>query len=417
MAAPSRCRYLLPLMRAVRLQYFLAFAAIGSLLPYISVYFLRNGLSKSQIGTVLAVASLAIILSPALATLLADLRIDARRVLAGCFLLSGMLLIGVWAAAGFWPILIFWGLYALASVPLLPLQDGINFAIQQQRLEQNRPAEPYHRVRVWGTVGFILPSLLLFFFLRYGASIGMIMASGMLFCFAGLINSFFLPDPQIRSRPHPADALSDADRLPTVAAFAALLRPPMFVFCAAMFLLHMSAAAYYGFYPIYLTEQVGIDEQWIGLIAQIGVVIEIFFMLSFGRLTRRLGFKGVMILGVSGIAARMVLLAAWPTALIAVGTQVFHGIQVLGMQVVPPVFLNRFAEEKFRHSMQGLYTILIVGIARLVGGQLSGIVAERNLLWAFWGAAALSALAGVLILFAFFEQTHPPRSVDHPPAA
>ena len=396
-------------MRALRVQYFLAFAVMGSLLPYVSAYFRQEGLSQPQIGYVLALSSVAIILSPVLVTLLADTRLDARWIMAGIFAFSAITLLLVPLAHGFVPILLIWAAHNIAFVAVQPLEDGINFAIQEQRRRRGEPLTPYHHIRVWGTIGFILPSLVLFAFLWAGYSLKLSLWSGAGFAALGLLNTLFLPDPLIRARPDPASALPDSARLPTFGAARAMLRRPVFIFCVATFLLHGAVTAYYGFYPIYLTERLGLGRQWLGLANNLGVVVEIFFMLSFGWWLRMLGLKRLMVLGAMCIALRMALLAV-PSVALAIGSQILHGPMVLVLQVAPPVFLNRDADDRYRHSIQGLYTMLIVGVSRIVGNLLAGPLAKWSLTGLYGCAAAVCLVAAGLVVLAFSD-AHAPAGV------
>src|SRR6516164_5423306 len=85
----DRDRPMLPLMQMVplrdtRLQYFISYAMLGSILPYASVFFRATGLSNAQVGYLFSIYSLASVLSPVLVTRVADGRgLDPRRLLAG----------------------------------------------------------------------------------------------------------------------------------------------------------------------------------------------------------------------------------------------------------------------------------------------------------------------------------------------
>src|SRR5688500_19272023 len=54
-------------------------------------------------------------------------------------------------------------------------------------------------------------------------------------------------------------------------------------------------AVHGAFYPIYLTERVGLDEKWIGQVSNLAVVIEIFFVFGCGALVARLGMKRLLL--------------------------------------------------------------------------------------------------------------------------
>jgi len=386
--------------RSVKLQYFIAYAVMGSLMPFLSVLLKQQGLDEAQIGYAMGASSLAILLTPVVVTLLADSRHDSRRLVAAVFAVSSIALAALRFVHGFWPTVVLLCLHSLAYVAMIPLQDGLNFAVQRHREAAGHPVTPYHKIRVWGTLGFILPSILLFGLLREGGVVDASLIAATAFCLLGLVNSLRLPDPRIyvaESTPH----ATASSQLPTAAAGRALLRRPVLVFCVGMMLSHIASSAYYGFFPLYLTEVVGVEERWIGPIFNAGVVLEIGYMLSFGWLINRLGFKRFMIVGIICMGLRMALLAAYPSAVVAVGSQAIHGMVVLAMQVAPAMYLNRQAGDQYRSSIQGLYTMAVAGTSRVAGSLIAGQLAQDSLLHLFGYAAALSLVAAALFLFAF----------------
>ena len=86
-------------MAAIRIQFFVSYAILGSLMPLLGV-FLQDvkGLSATQVGLASGLMSLAMLASPALFTLLADTRLDSRRILAVAFAVSATVL-GLMAVA------------------------------------------------------------------------------------------------------------------------------------------------------------------------------------------------------------------------------------------------------------------------------------------------------------------------------
>lgn len=404
-------------MRDVRAQFFLTFAVLGTVLPYAPVFFREAGLSQTQVGLAFALWSAAQILSPVLVAWAADTRVDPRRLVLLCMAGSGASLLALGFARGVGPVLAVWGVYCLASIPLLPLLDGIYFSLRQRRGERGEPLRPYHRVRVWGTVGFIVPSLLLYWLLHEGMPVAGALMSGAALAALAAVQAMLLEDPRATvppavGRADAAAATSDecaADPppragagLPTAAAARTLLRPNLLVFCAALFLAQMASTAMAAFYPVYLTERVGIAVEWVGLIAQVGVVVEVFFVWGFGWLADRIGTKGVLVAGLACVALRLLLMAAFATVPVAVGTQLFHGIHVLMMGVMPQTFLDRHADDDCRHSIQGVY-VMLMGVGKMAGSLAAGPVAAHSLQAVFGYGAALCAVAAGLALAAFRE--------------
>lgn len=385
-------------MRALRWQYFLVYGINGALLPYLAVLFRERGFDSVQIGQLFAASSAAVIISPAIMTALADAAIDPRRIVRVALAMSVVFLLLLSRAQTFWYTMVLWSAQSLVIMPMLPVVDGLNFAIQQRRREAGLPPALYHRVRVWGTIGFIVPGLILFVLMRMGWSTGGVLIGGATMSLLGMLNTLMLPDP--RAARDPAQP-AQRHRLPTLGALRAMTEKHVLGFCAALFLAHMAMAAMYTFYPLYMTEALGVGKAWLGPITNIGVFVEIFCMLGFGWLTAKLGLRRLVVISMGAAAIRLLLLWAFPNVWVGVASQVFHGLTVLAVHVIPAVFMNMHAQERYRHSMQGVYTMLILGVARVTGSWLAGAVAEVDLVRLMGVAGLLCAAATGLLWVAF----------------
>lgn len=387
-------------MRAIKAEFFLAFAVLGSLLPYLPVYLEQRGLSDAQIGWVLSAGGFAVLLTPVLVTLLADTHLQNRTLLACSFAAASVALGLLWWAGDFWPIFLAHAAFALAFAAVVPIQDGLYFAMQRQRLAAGLPTVPYHRVRVHGTVGFIVPSLVLYVWLAAGAPVGVSLAAAIVSSLLALANTPLLAPSRIETD----GRAGPGTRLPTLHAFRALASGPVLLFCIACWIVQLAIAGYYAFYPIYLTRGLGVDEKWIGLISNLGVLVEVFFMLGFGWLERRLGLRALLGLGGACMALRFTLLWLFPNVWVAVLTQGFHGMMVIVVYLVPPIYLDRQAGDAFRNSIQGLYAMLIVGSGRIVGNAIAGYVADYSLTGVFGYSAALSVAVMALFVLGFRDR-------------
>ena len=401
---------MIPGLGPVKRQYFWAYTVMGSVLPYLPVFLESRGLSMSQIGWVLSLTGVGIIVSPVLTTLLADTRVQSRTLLGVLFGLTGGSLAWLAGVGGFWWLLIAYGCYSVAFAPMTSLQDGMYFHRRQELEAAGQSPPAYHAVRVWGTFGFILPSLGLYLLLARGFDTAIAVWCAAACAVVGLVNSLTLP--RQRRGPVVGDAGADeggpaerpkgGGKLPTVAAWRALTAPRVRVFCLATFLLQLAAAAYYGFYPVYLTGPVGIDERWIGLISNLGVLVEVGFMLGCGWILRAVGMRWLLVVGAAAMAVRFMLLGLVPTVGVAVATQALHGVMVLVIHVAPPMYIDRRARPAFRNSIQGLYAMAVYGIGRILGNLLAGWVGDdASLPTMFLYAAVLCAVAAGLFLLVF----------------
>ncbi len=372
---------------------------MGCVFPFIAVYLREQaGFSEAEVGYAMALGFGTVMLSPVIVTFLADLQVDSRKLLAALYILSG----AVFFAFGFfehiWILIILWGLHSLSFSAQVPLQDGFYFSVTKQLKQEGQTSAPYHRIRIWGTVGFILPSIYVFFLIRNGASISIILPLAVGSSVVGLINAFTMIDTR-------RQALKEERKekgLPTLEAARVLFHPSVLPWAVGMALGIMGGATFYAFYPIYLREVVGIPAEWLGLIFNIGVAFEFFFLLSFGWLLRKLGIRLLIGLGLALASLRMGLLAIFPTVEVAILTQIVHGPYILAIHVGPPLLLNRLAGDRFRNSIQGLYNMTLQGVSRIAGSLLAGYLAAFSLELSFYVGAIL-ILLGSLVMVLFFR--------------
>src|SRR6266851_10527065 len=133
--------------------YAASFLVVGIQLPFWPVWLAGRGLDAQEIALVFAAAIWAKVVATPLLGALAD-RLRRRRavmiVLAAC---AWAAYAGLWPAAGFWSLLALNLVAGMAQSALMPLGDSITLAaVREEGLD-------YGRIRVWGSVSFILASV------------------------------------------------------------------------------------------------------------------------------------------------------------------------------------------------------------------------------------------------------------------
>ena len=203
-----------------------------------------------------------------------------------------------------------------------------------------------------------------------------------------------------------------SNRLPTKEALRAIFAPNARWLSIGLFFGFMAVTAFYAFIGNFFDEEVGIPKKYIGLIINIGVLIEVGSTLLMPWMQRKIHLRGIMVLGLFCMVLRMVLLAFFPTPAMAVVVQVCHGLEVLALFVGPVMFLDRLATDEFRNSIQGVFTMAIGGVARVVGGVAAGMVVMNfGLRGGLIYGAILSVISFLIITFLFHRI--PPRSDIH----
>lgn len=406
---------------SIRLHYLLAYAILGAYMPYLPVFLGRDlGMPDRQIGWIAGMYGMAVILSPPVVTYLADRRFSGRTLIGLAYVLTGCALLALAFASGFVAVLLISVAFSMVYTPMFALLDGLTFSASAAARQGGLPVPPYDRIRVWGSLGFMVPAFVLFFALRAGA------ASGRAAIFAaavaaglGLLCVPFLP----RIAPHgspagapvpetsltaalipgaPVPADSSPEVLPDATAWAVLRRSPTRDLLIPLGLLFASIAVFYGFYARLVLE-VGIDPSWVGLVMNLGVLSELPFMLAAGPLLRRFSLRSLIIFGAACLAVRMLLLATVPDPRVTIASQLLHGPVVVAIYLIPPMYLNLKAPANARNSVQGLYAMICFGVARLLGSVAGGYAAGLGLAWTFGLGAVLAAAALLWLWLRFFD--------------
>lgn len=368
-------------------------------MPLLTVFLrVEAEFSFLAIGIAMSLMNVPMICSPALITLLADKNVDPRRILAVAFTLSSCVLTSIYFSESLTLTFILFFFHGLSFVAMLPLQDGFYFTYAEENRKRGISVPEYPMIRIWGTIGFILPSVILFFVLRKtGGGAGAIIPCAVVFCLLSLANSFTLPKLSRALRS------TASKQFPTQKALATLFSKEARWLCVGLALAFFCTSSYYGFIANYYTEIIGIPNKYIGLIMNIGVVLEIFYTLLMPRLQRWLTLKGILVCGLGFMSLRMFLLWAFPSMATVLITQIGHGLEVMALFVVPVMFLNRLAGDEFRNSIQGVYTMAVGGVARVIAGVSAGLIVTQfglQTLFLITGSVGCVATLVIAVLFA-----------------
>ncbi|MFN0130208.1 MAG: MFS transporter [Verrucomicrobiales bacterium] len=382
-------------MRPLQIQFFLSYAIVGSLSPLLSVFLQEEkGLSPSRIGVALALVSASNLISPTLMTLLADTRLQTRHILALAYLSTALMLAVLLGSTTWWLTLALMAGYGLSIVAMFPLQDGLYFSSAEEARAGGRLVIEYPGVRVWGTVGFMVPAILLYVWL-HGSTDARPAVVGAISCSLLCVGWSLIRLPPVR----PA-AAPPGRRHATLEAMRVLARPETRWLCLGLALAAGCSATYHNFFPLYLLNTLGVGREWIPLIINLGVLLEVFYTLAFPSIRRVLGEKGILLTGLALMVLRMALLSRFPSVPVAVLVQIGHGMEIIALFVLVPMVLNRLAGDHFRNSMQGAFSMFMGG-SRLLGTLIAGHAIERDILHALGVAACLGTLAWLIVALGY----------------
>ena len=266
--------------RWLALSYFTYFFSYGIFLPFWSVWLKGTGLTPETIGLLLGAGLVArflgsLIIAPRVTD--PSRLVFALRVLA---LLTLLFALAFWAGNHVgWLMAIIIG-FNLFFSPLVPLTDALANTWQKQIVMD------YGRVRLWGSVAFVIGSALtgkLVSLFDYRAILAMLTLGTVSMLLGMLLRPSVMPLGESRAQA--------AAGWP---AWRNLIRHNG-RFLACVSLLQGAHAAYYGFSAIYWQEA-GYSASTVGYLWSLGVVAEVIIFALSNRLFRRWGARDLLLL-------------------------------------------------------------------------------------------------------------------------
>ncbi len=366
----------------ISLTYLFYFGQLGVITPYAGVFLDGRGFSSQEIGSLLAIITLTRVLGPNLWAAIADKTgRGADIVRFGC-LLAFMTFSAVYFSFSFWTLTFSFGMMMMFWTAVLPQLEVITV----NATKDNRGG--YGAVRLWGSIGFILLSLLVGFLLDYFSTEVIIYTSS--FClFALYISSLFIASPQ-RIPKHERVVVNEWHKARSLV---------FVVFIISAIFLQISFGSYYSFFALYMAD-LDYSGKQTGLFIAVGVLSEIGIFIIASRLIAKFGVKWMLILSMLLTSLRWLILALMPQfASAIILSQTLHAFS-FGMTHATSVhFLYTYFASGFHSRAQALYVSIAFGIGGALGSFIAGNIwmqgtgAEKSFIisasFAFVGAIAL----------------------------
>jgi len=357
------------------------FAAIGLFNPYAPLWFQSLGFSTVVIGSIAALQSWTRVLGPYAWGWFGDhsgRRVELIRIAAAGSLLAAAGLLGVREVV---PVAVVTTLLFVANGGVVPLYE----ATLAHLLNTPSGVDParYGRVRVWGSVGFIV-AVTVFGALLETFGIGVFPAFVLVMNALMLVAALRLPATH-------ADAVHDAPPPPVLPL---LRRPEVAWFFASIFFTVLAHTSLYAFFSLYLVS-LGYGKAAVGALWAVAVAAEIVFFWMQGRwftlLTPARWLQWVALL----TALRFVAVAhaaAWP--LLLVPAQGVHAVTFAAHHAACITLVHRFFPGRLRGRGQALYTTLGYGFPGVLGGVGGGwVISQLGYAAVFWIAAGCGVAA------------------------
>ena len=351
--------------------FFSYYGFIGVFTPYASLYFAGRGMSAAQIGVLMSLVQVLRIFGPNLWGWVADQNQRRAMVLQLTAWASCAAFIGLFFDQGFayfFGVMIVFNLFSSAQGPM---SEALLLS------ELRGDLTHYGRLRLWGSVGFIVA----------------VNAAGLILDWRGVdmmpwIGMFLLvltgaASMHLHDTPHAPSAAA----APSVRGL--LKKREVRAFFVSTFLMIAAHGAIYVFYSLYL-EQIGYSKTVIGLMWSLGVVAEIVFFFYQAPIFRRFGVRWLMLasLVIAVVRFLMIGFGAESLALLLIA-QVMHAATFGVHNSAAVASMQRWFSGPLQARGQALYVSISAGL----GGTLGGLALSGT--WDHFGARAVFLLAAI----------------------
>ncbi len=359
--------------------YFFYFASIGVFLPYWNLYLKHLDFSARQIGELSAVLLATKIFAPYIWGWIADH--TGKRLLAirlAAFI--GMAIFSIVTVIhGYWPLLVVLAAFSFFWNATLPQFE----AATMNNLGDNK--HMYSRIRLWGSIGFIVTaSLLAPFIERFGIQyLPWVILVILLLTWS---NTLFVSETQ-----HGIKNTVSSSVLKTC------LKPAVFSLLVACFLIQVSHGPYYTFFSIY-AEDNGYSRTLIGQLWSLGVIAEVVVFFYVHRWLPSIGAKTLLVVAMLLTVIRWWLIALYVEYLpVLIFAQLLHAASY-GLFHASAIQL---IDEYFSGSIQGRGQALFSSISFGLGGSLGSLISGYT--WNSVGPSYVYILAMCIALLAMIQ--------------
>lgn len=367
--------------------YFFYFAFIGAFSPYFGLYLQSQSFSAWDIGLLMSQMQLMRLFGPYLWGALADRAARRVPIVQVAALVSLLGFSAFFFASDFVALLVAMAVMAFFWSAALPLVETITF--DHLREASSR----YSRIRVWGSVGFIVAVMFT------GAMLDFTPLRALLWvCTATLLGIVACAGVM----PEAASHASAGDDMPVAEV---LRQPHVRALLAACFAMSAAHGALYVFYSIHLAGH-GYGKSLIGALWSLGVLAEIVVFMFMSRLMRRFSLRSILLACFAAAVLRFVMIGWGVDVLpVIILAQLLHGLTFGAYHAASIAAINRWFAGRCQARGQALYSSLSFGAGGLLGGLFSGWSWDALGSALTYGASAVFALAGLALVWYWVRES------------
>lgn len=378
-------------------NYFWYFGILGLVVPFLSVFLDARGFNSLEIGEILAVITATKIVAPTLWAQLADKSGKQLTIVKVGALLSLLSFSCILWTVNYWPLMFSLAMFSLFWTAILPQIEVMTLS------SIRKSAKIYARVRLWGSIGFIVVAVLSGELIeRYSPEVfsyvGILILTGL------FVSTLYSQQPRIKAYTLNGNS-SIKDKI---------IDGNFLLFFFAGLLLQMSFGPYYVFFALYL-QNLDYSGFLIGIFIAIGVVAEVGIFIFAGLFFRSYSIKTLISASILLTALRWYLVGHFAqsnTALVL--SQLIHALSFGLYHSASIAFIQRHFNANQQSRGQAVYIGGVYGAGGALGAYIAGVLwlNGEGAMTTFDFAAISALIGGVLALMMKNHDEDKSRQID-----
>lgn len=384
------------------LYIFFIFAALGTLINFLPLYYDEIGFSGVQISTINVLGSAALILVAPQIGLVADRAKSKHLVLLAGVLIFAFSLGSIPLLKSFIPILLLWIIYRTISGPLYSTSENISYSVAAKTSEKGNSS--FGSIRLWGSIGYALAVLLAgWIYQKYGIKANTVFFIVMI---AISISTLLLTSKSVLD----LEEEKHEEKLSLNAILKLIVSHRYLFFMAlALALSDPTQDGIRSFEPIYMSN-LGLEAGMIGLANMLSAIGEVPFMIYADRIIRKFGIRNmILFVFVFDILRR---LAVWffPTAEMVFATSVITSFSFTFRLVSSVTLVNLTLPKNVTSTANAFIGVTMFSLGFMISNAIGGLIYDSlGNRYIYLMGAGFSLVSLILALYAGKNE---PKFVD-----
>jgi MFS transporter, PPP family, 3-phenylpropionic acid transporter len=357
------------------------FAHVGFFGPYLPLWLKQLGYGVTAIGWLTAIQAATRLFAPYVWSWLSDRTGERVRWLRFCAAVALICSLGFFVSVQFaWLMIVLLFMFIHTSA-MMPMTETL--MAQWVSSDKGFDSRRYGRIRLWGSLGFMLTALL---------SGAWFEAHGMTSFPLWVVVSLVVLNLSVWWIPSRHDGAGEKQIMPAVGEV--LRQSKVRWLLLSVFFHVLSHMGIYVFFSLYL-DSLGYSKTTIGFMWAASVSAEILWFMFHSRWLHWMSLSAWLILCSAVMVLRMLLTTVWADVLwILIFAQIMHALTFAMHHSACVSLLSEFFPARLRARGQALYSSLGYGLPGVLGAVLGGYLSEAlGLQMVFAACATVAGLA------------------------